>query len=117
MFWVIMLTFHGALRTCELIKLEKRDFHFGYDDDKKYVVVTLREPKTRKKQPDLTQQVVFRFLPNTSFTPYEVCASIYKRFKSQHDSVFPMQDPYAKKKRSRFIYSWFFNMKYLSQNT
>ena len=50
MLWVIILTFDAALRTGELIKSEKHDFLFGHDDRRKYVVVTLREPKTRKNQ-------------------------------------------------------------------
>ena len=87
------MTFHATLRKGELIKLEKQDFQFGLDDGKKYVVVTLREPKTRKSQPGLTQQFVFRMLPNTSYTPYETCVRIYNRLRSQNDSVFPMENP------------------------
>ena len=34
MLWVIISTFHVALRTDEPIKLEKRDFLFGHDDGK-----------------------------------------------------------------------------------
>ena len=110
MFWIIILTFHAALKTGELIKLEKKDFQFGHDDDKKYVVVTLREVKN---QPGLTQQPVFRMLPNTSYTPYETCVRICKRLKSQQDWVFPMKNPSDTKQRSRFIYSWFFYMKHV----
>ena len=82
-----------ALRTGELFKCQKQDFYFGHDDGKKYVVVTLREPKTRKSQPDLTQQVVFQKLPNTTYTPYQACERTYKMLRSQSDSVFPMENP------------------------
>ena len=48
MLWIIGLTFHADLRTGELLKLELQDFSFLNDHTGNYVVVTLRESKTKK---------------------------------------------------------------------
>ena len=76
MLWVIALTFHTALRTGELLKLELQDFRFLNYHTGNYVVLTLREPKTRKTQPGLTQKVVFHEQKNLKFTSFEACVHL-----------------------------------------
>ena len=115
MFWVILLTFHCALRTGELIDLCKSDFKFKSAawEDRKSVTIALRDTKTGKKRPRQVQNSYFvkPLKPEKNLrlpSGYAVCVKVFQQAKREDGRILPF--PARQKSRgslSNALSRWF----------